>query len=37
MKCKLWMVAIILILLGNWVWAITPEAARKDLAQENIP
>ena len=37
MKYRIWLVVIILFLMGSPGWAITPEAARKELAQENIP
>ena len=37
MKYRIWLVIIILSLMGHPAWAITPEAARTELAQENIP
>ncbi|MBE9545453.1 MAG: ankyrin repeat domain-containing protein, partial [Proteobacteria bacterium] len=37
MRYGIWLAAIILSLIGHPALAITPEAARTELAQENIP
>ena len=37
MKFRFWLAVIILCFIGHQAWAITPEAARTELAQENIP
>ncbi|MBW2704673.1 MAG: hypothetical protein JRD84_00005, partial [Deltaproteobacteria bacterium] len=37
MTYKMWLVVVLFCLMGQTVAAITPEAARTDLAQENIP
>ena len=37
MKSRLWLMVIIFCLTGSLTWEITPEEARKELAQENIP
>jgi len=37
MKYRIWLAVVILLSMGTTGWAISPEAARRELAQENIP